>query len=76
MSMQIKEVNGSFYVFELDQKAGQVRSALRQDQPLGGGQWFSRATDAGIRYVASPFATHAQARRAMRREQQARETEE
>lgn len=48
----IKNINGKWYAFAGDTIRNQVYS-IGSDNPYGGGRWFARWTDEGIKYVAS-----------------------
>lgn len=51
-STRIKEIDGRWYAFKYDSDRGQVMS-IGADCPKHG-NWFARATDTGIQYVATP----------------------
>ena len=56
--LAVVEIDGYFYVIEIDHDSHQVKSHLPSDMPDGGGCWFAGISDAGVRYVASPRTRH------------------
>lgn len=61
----IKCIEGHWYAYEATDD-GQVYS-IGSDNPSQGGRWVARATDDGIRYVASPSPTRSAAYQRARR---------
>lgn len=57
----IFEIDGKFYACEYDNLTGNVYS-IGNDNPKDGRRWTARATDDGIKYVASPCNTKSAAK--------------
>ena len=48
--------DGKFCVVSYSRTHGQFYSFMPGDCPPGGGQWYARATDAGLDYVACGYS--------------------
>lgn len=62
---RIFDIDGKYYAVEMCDEY-QVLS-IGSDNPPEGGRWTAPATDAGIKYVATPCPTRAAARARIRR---------
>jgi len=49
----VVEVNGSYYVVNINRQKGQVQSTMPSDMPRDGGTWFAGFSDDGVKYVSS-----------------------
>ena len=47
------ELDGLFYIVEVDGRSYQFKSAIPADAELHGGVWHANWTESGLRYVAS-----------------------
>lgn len=48
----IVEIDGLYYIVQVDSDAGEVLSVLPADNPKNGGRWASKPSESGIKYVA------------------------
>lgn len=46
------EIDGLYYIVQVDSVAEEVLSALPADHPKNGGRWTSNPSESGIKYVA------------------------